>query len=1018
MQYLKFSLQTAFLFFSLSVSQPSWAQPPGTGWRLHFCDEFSGDQVDSLKWLSRYPWGRTHNHDAYMLDDNVQIANGFCTLFAKRETVNGKPFSSGVISTGYSKYTAKHGYIEARILLPNRPGSWPAFWGLYDGWPPENDIMEYPIDTAAGNGYAPTEYHTAFHYSTGGGNAAGGGQVNPGGVGDLGNSWHTFGMEWIEDDLVRWYFDGQVVRTFGNQSAIAQMERMYLILNYAVGGWPGRPNQSEWPDLASDTTVIDWVRVWQKPDQTGAAVYAYNQSPVGSWTGDENWNLFEPRHSRQIARFESLAQRDQMQVGWNKLKTIGEVYIDGDTSYTLGDADGNLDSLMFADEGDGWSRLWVEGGTGTHQILSRIEIRNRLSLMNLGAQPLTLSGDVHGHYRETGPTATARIYFKGAGTVVFNGDGYYQNSTDVTEGSRVEIRGRLYQGRVADSASVRVDLGSTLSLDSLSAGESLGALPEDTEKLLLNSGTIELRGDSVTSRGLTVGAGGGALVTANGTNTLFSGNTHEFDLSAGGSLSLAGDGFGSVKNLITGAGNLAKTGAGTWRIDGANNYSGHTSVDQGILHINGFTGAGATHVAVDGTIQGNGVVRGTLVNDGKVAPTGDVADGTLGQFIKLDNFEDGDVEGWDNSDGNPLFTNVVDPSNPDNRVAAFRGGTGGDDVAFLNLGLQSISEDTAEATVYFRVAADSSLTGDGFEVSLGLGSDFDSTPDSQFDYAVQTIMRDELAAGQANSKYLFYNNGASFFASANDFWSSLSWMDVWYVVDNIAKTYDLYVDVGQGPILVVDDFSFRTMGSSIDSIFLTSGAAFDVLERLYIDDIYVDQSNRNLNRPNSAVNNDFDPVGTLTVNGSFSQSSTGTLSMDIAGADALDRLVVASDVHLAGTLTLNFLDGFEPVDGQTFQLVSSLANLQGTFEQVVDNLDSAQFVAELVYLPNSVLVVYQVQSVVLGDVNLDGNVNLLDVGPFVTLVANGQFQPEADINQDGIVNLLDVNEFVERLVGG
>ena len=56
-----------------------------------------------------------------------------------------------------------------------------------------------------------------------------------------------------------------------------------------------------------------------------------------------------------------------------------------------------------------------------------------------------------------------------------------------------------------------------------------------------------------------------------------------------------------------------------------------------------------------------------------------------------------------------------------------------------------------------------------------------------------------------------------------------------------------------------------------------------------------------------------------------------------------------------------------------------------------------------------------VAKTMLGDVNMDGVVNLLDVQPFVNLIANGQFQTEADINQDGLVNLLDVTPFVAIL---
>ena len=67
----------------------------------------------------------------------------------------------------------------------------------------------------------------------------------------------------------------------------------------------------------------------------------------------------------------------------------------------------------------------------------------------------------------------------------------------------------------------------------------------------------------------------------------------------------------------------------------------------------------------------------------------------------------------------------------------------------------------------------------------------------------------------------------------------------------------------------------------------------------------------------------------------------------------------------------------------------------------------------------TVTIAFEVEmDVLLGDVNRDGVVNLLDVGPFVDLLTSGMFQIEADINGDGIVNLLDVGPFVDLLTGG
>ena len=56
--------------------------------------------------------------------------------------------------------------------------------------------------------------------------------------------------------------------------------------------------------------------------------------------------------------------------------------------------------------------------------------------------------------------------------------------------------------------------------------------------------------------------------------------------------------------------------------------------------------------------------------------------------------------------------------------------------------------------------------------------------------------------------------------------------------------------------------------------------------------------------------------------------------------------------------------------------------------------------------------------VLLGDINGDGSLNLLDVAPFIDVIVWGAFEVSADINQDGAVNLLDVEPFIELLTGG
>lgn len=55
--------------------------------------------------------------------------------------------------------------------------------------------------------------------------------------------------------------------------------------------------------------------------------------------------------------------------------------------------------------------------------------------------------------------------------------------------------------------------------------------------------------------------------------------------------------------------------------------------------------------------------------------------------------------------------------------------------------------------------------------------------------------------------------------------------------------------------------------------------------------------------------------------------------------------------------------------------------------------------------------------IVLGDLNSDCIVSLLDVGPFVDLLQGNEFNPAADINGDGVISLLDVGPFVDLLTG-
>ncbi|MEM7457247.1 MAG: dockerin type I domain-containing protein [Planctomycetota bacterium] len=143
----------------------------------------------------------------------------------------------------------------------------------------------------------------------------------------------------------------------------------------------------------------------------------------------------------------------------------------------------------------------------------------------------------------------------------------------------------------------------------------------------------------------------------------------------------------------------------------------------------------------------------------------------------------------------------------------------------------------------------------------------------------------------------------------------------------------------------------------------------------------------------------------------FSFNSTG--SFQIFGT-AFDGTLISVQQFLtgiSGTLEPGVLEAPVVIDGLTFRnltdLISNIDTSQVNFD--IDSVTGMQgnlARTEIVFFINSIL----------GDVNRDGVVNLLDVAPFVELLSSGEYQFEADINGDGLVNLLDVAPF-EKLLG-
>ena len=117
---------------------------------LVFGDEFDGTEIDTSKWLTKYPYkppaDRLTGGNQVFLDKNVWLKDGFAYIRSKSEshTYMGqtKPQTTGVIHSKLKRRNKfREGIFEMRAKVPTADGFWPAFW-LYGWCANEIDIFE------------------------------------------------------------------------------------------------------------------------------------------------------------------------------------------------------------------------------------------------------------------------------------------------------------------------------------------------------------------------------------------------------------------------------------------------------------------------------------------------------------------------------------------------------------------------------------------------------------------------------------------------------------------------------------------------------------------------------------------------------------------------------------------------------------------------------------------------------------------------------------------------------------
>ncbi|MBH0765652.1 fibronectin-binding autotransporter adhesin ShdA [Salmonella enterica] len=190
----------------------------------------------------------------------------------------------------------------------------------------------------------------------------------------------------------------------------------------------------------------------------------------------------------------------------------------------------------------------------------------------------------------------------GTGELALSGDNSYSGGTTITGGTlTADHADSLGSGDIDNSGVLKVG-----------EGELENTLSGTGSLVKTGTGELTLNGDNDYSGGTTITGG---TLTADHADSLGSG-----DIDNSGVLQV---GEGELENTLSGTGSLVKIGTGELTLNGDNDYSGGTTIDDGVLIADNADSLGTGAVANNGVLQvGEGELENTLSGAGSLVKTG------------------------------------------------------------------------------------------------------------------------------------------------------------------------------------------------------------------------------------------------------------------------------------------------------------------------------------------------------------------------------------------------------------
>ncbi|ECC8844446.1 fibronectin-binding autotransporter adhesin ShdA [Salmonella enterica] len=199
-------------------------------------------------------------------------------------------------------------------------------------------------------------------------------------------------------------------------------------------------------------------------------------------------------------------------------------------------------------------------------------------------------------------TGEGQIVKSGSDELIVTGDNTYSGGTTISGGTlTADHADSLGTGAVANSGVLQVG-----------EGELENTLSGSGSLVKTGTGELTLSGDNTYSGGTTITGG---TLTADHADSLGTGA-----IANSGVLQV---GEGELENTLSGSGSLVKTGTGELTLNGDNDYSGGTTIDDGVLIADHADSLGTGAVANNGVLQvGEGELKNTLSGTGSLVKIG------------------------------------------------------------------------------------------------------------------------------------------------------------------------------------------------------------------------------------------------------------------------------------------------------------------------------------------------------------------------------------------------------------